>query len=263
MVDKRQYYYGYNVANESENKVSSRANTLLKNKGIRGLFEGALRYVKVETKYGIIKLNLNLIHRYFKTSIPGRDRVRYHTARIGIDGERVIEIPLVQSFLSKGKSVFELGNVLNNYHKFDHVVVDKYEVNDGVINVDFLDFKTESEFDVAVSISTIEHIGFDEEDKRIGKAIEAINKLRGLAKDDGLVVITLPLGYNPEIDQFVKEDKTYVKHFFKRISRWNTWKETNLDDALQRKYGEEYHSANSVVFLMSCLKNLSIRGVTA
>ena len=79
------------------------------------------------------------------------------------DNERSVEIPVVQSFIkhTTGKSVLEIGNVLFNYQQPPAEVVDKFEKRPWVINQDIVDFSPGKQYDLIVSISTIEHVGLD------------------------------------------------------------------------------------------------------
>jgi hypothetical protein len=56
-----------------------------------------------------------------------------------------------------------------------------------------------------VSISTLEHVGWDEEDKNPVKVLQAIEILKSLLAPLGKIVVTLPLGYNPIIDDYLKK----------------------------------------------------------
>ena len=168
--------------------------------------------------------------------------------------ERVVEIPFAKEFLSKnrGKSILEIGNVLSHYFSINHEIVDKYETNHRIINVDIIDFSTEKKYDLIISISTIEHVGFDEPHKDKGKSKKAILKIIDLLNSNGTAIITVPLGYNPEIDSIILSNEVSFtkKYFLKRVSIWNLWKETTMVDALKYKYGQKYPAANSEAFLI-------------
>ena len=43
-----------------------------------------------------------------------------------------------------------------------HDVLDKYEKGNNVINDDVVSFSTEVKYDLIVSVSTLEHVGWDE-----------------------------------------------------------------------------------------------------
>ncbi len=101
-------------------------------------------------------------------------------------------------------------------------------------------------------MSTIEHIGFDEPVKEEDKSKKAINKILDLLNDKGTAVITVPLVYNPEIDSLIKNNEIEFtdKFLLKRVSRFNSWKQCTIEEALVCKYGSKYPGANSVAFLI-------------
>ena len=81
--------------------------------------------------------------------------------------ERAVEVPLGRWYLEQVASetgqVLEVGHVLGHYGKHNHAVLDKYETSAGVINEDITTWQTEERFDLILSISTFEHIGFDDD----------------------------------------------------------------------------------------------------
>src|SRR5215204_6122781 len=78
--------------------------------------------------------------------------------------ERTVEIPIAAQLVRKsgGGSVLEIGNVLSHYVDVAHDVVDKYEVAPGVENADVVDLRPGKHYDLIVSISTLEHVGWNE-----------------------------------------------------------------------------------------------------
>ncbi|TAK16890.1 MAG: hypothetical protein EPO37_07710, partial [Nitrosarchaeum sp.] len=76
--------------------------------------------------------------------------------------ERSVEIPLAIDMLKKnnGKNILEIGNVTSNYCNIPHIVVDKYEKETNIINQDVIDFNSKAKFDLIISISTLEHVGW-------------------------------------------------------------------------------------------------------
>ncbi|MCI4349614.1 MAG: hypothetical protein L3J93_05300, partial [Thermoplasmata archaeon] len=81
--------------------------------------------------------------------------------------ERRVEVPLALARLRAlgGGRCLEVGNVLSHYanRSPDWTIVDKYERAEGVVNVDFLEFAPRTGFDLVLSVSTLEHIGWDEQ----------------------------------------------------------------------------------------------------
>ena len=104
----------------------------------------------------------------------------YHPYNRTWKNERGVEIPIFRELLFKheGKRVLEVGNVLSHYFPIHHEVVDKYEVAPGVINRDIVEFVPQDKFDLIISISTLEHVGWDEQPQKPIKLLQAIDHLR-------------------------------------------------------------------------------------
>lgn len=118
--------------------------------------------------------------------------------------ERAVEVPLARAFLEQQDGpVLELGNVLVNYGPSGHVVVDKYEQGPGVLNVDIVDFQPTERFGGIVAISTLEHVGWDEEPRDAAKIPLAVRHLRRLLLPSGRLFVTCPLSYNPNLDSLI------------------------------------------------------------
>lgn len=171
-----------------------------------------------------------------------------------INSERVVELAIVNHLLSgRRTSVLEIGNVLPRFMSFPHTIVDKYETGEGIINADVTDLRVASSFDTIISISTLEHVGFDEEDLRPERFRFALDILRNLLKPAGLLVVTLPVGYNPEVDRFLADGAPGFgsTHFLVRQSCLNIWVETNSNVALAARYDSKYPHANAIAILIA------------
>lgn len=144
------------------------------------------------------------------------------------------------------KKNLEVGNVLSHYFRINHDVVDKYEKTGRVINEDITYFQPNHKYDLIVSISTFEHIGFDENPMDPDKILVAIKNIRNLLALAGRAVITLPLGYHPELDDLLKEEKMQFdeKYCMKRISRLNSWVEVKWDTVRNPTYDKPFRFAN-------------------
>jgi len=118
--------------------------------------------------------------------------------------------------------------------------VDKYEKAEGVINQDVIDFQPSKKYDLMVSISTLEHVGWDEKPRDPMKVLYAIKNLKELLAPRGKIVVTLPMGYNPVLDKFLRKGEIrFTKRFcLKRISKHNEWKEVDWNVIRNAKYGE-------------------------
>ena len=143
--------------------------------------------------------------------------------------ERAVEIPIILKIIKEfqGKNILEVGNVLSYYFPIDHDVLDKYDLADGIIREDVVDFRPNKKYDLIVSISTLEHVGWDENPKDPRKALGALKNLKALLAPRGKIVITFPLGHNPTLDESLTSGKREFNnlYFFKQVSEDNEWKE--------------------------------------
>lgn len=175
------------------------------------------------------------------------------------DNERAVEIPLIVTELLKHKDtrVLEVGNVLHHYLPVNHDIVDKYEVASGVINVDIIDYKPAHKYDLIVSISTLEHVGWDENphtQENLGqtdKIQKAVSCLKAMLQKGGRLVITVPIGYNPHLDTLLKKNLIKVDKivYLQRIDSDNHWQEVSAKAALKSKFWQPYSYANALAIL--------------
>lgn len=162
--------------------------------------------------------------------------------------ERIIEVPIIWKMVKEndGKKILEVGNVLSHYMSVKHDIVDKYEKAHGVINKDIIDFQSNSQYDLIVSISTFEHIGDDEVPPDSTKILDAIGNVKNLMAPGGMAVITFALGYNPGLDRLLSEGMVIFsdKYCMRRASRLNTWVEVNFDAVHNPTYDKPFRLGN-------------------
>lgn len=172
--------------------------------------------------------------------------------------ERAIEIPLVlyDVLETAPQHMLEIGNVLKYYYPtLTHKVVDKYEKVEGVVNKDVADLKMKQKYELIVSISTMEHVGWDETPRDPQKLLKSLNVLIDHLAPRGKLLITMPMGYNPHVDKllgspmkFIKEHNIkYHNYFFRRY--WgNRWKQVGYSDVHDIAYRHGI-SARALVLL--------------
>jgi hypothetical protein len=166
--------------------------------------------------------------------------------------ERAVEIPIVMEMVRnyRGKNILEIGNVLSHHVRFDHDILDKYEIAKGVINQDVVDFKTPKRYDLIVSISTLEHVGWDEKPRENMKIPRAIENLRSLITSrGGAILVTVPLGYNSDLNKLLKDGtiRFSKQYYLARISKGNEWKEASWEDVKCAKYNKPFPFANGLL----------------
>jgi hypothetical protein len=166
--------------------------------------------------------------------------------------ERSVEVPIVWRIVkSHTGRILEVGNVLSHYFPCRHDVLDKYERGKDIINCDVVDFKPSNRYDLIVSISTLEHVGFrspEEPDPK--KILQALANLReNCLRLGGEILVTLPAGENPSMDRLLYDGKLgFVKlSYLKRISRDNRWMETDATDAANATCGFPFRGVNAII----------------
>lgn len=177
----------------------------------------------------------------------------YHGYNNTFSNERAIEIPIIYSIVKdyNNRNILEVGNVLSHYYDTNYDVVDKYESRDNIISADIVDYVPKRKYDLIISISTLEHVGHDEAEKDPNKTYVAISRLKNMLNKDGIIAITVPMGHNPHLDEYIKTEKIQFKeaYLYKRISKDNQWEE--VDPSLLKTgafvYGNPYKSANHLL----------------
>ena len=179
------------------------------------------------------------------------------------NNEKTIEVPIIQheydklginKFTKEQINVLEIGNVMQHYDKsYKHDIVDKYEKGPRVKNVDFLDWHTKNKYDYVFSISTFEHIGYDYGEKKDPKqALNALRKVLWLLKPEGKAYITVPVGFNKNLDEKIRAGiKDWRVMCYKRIKNIpNKWTPCTLSETCGIEYGAPFPNANAIFILI-------------
>jgi len=164
--------------------------------------------------------------------------------------ERAVEVPIAWAAVqaqAKGR-ILEVGNVLAHYFPVGHDRVDKYEHAHGTHNVDVLDFRG-GPYDLIVSISTLEHVGYDEQPREADKPLRAIAHLRSLLSPKGVLLATLPVGYNPSLDAALRDARVPFAQSgcLKRVSADNHWEEVPFADVISARMHAPFRGINGLV----------------
>lgn len=165
--------------------------------------------------------------------------------------ERMIEIPIFK-YLSdkyKDKEVLEVGNVLSHYIDIEYDILDKYEKGENIINEDIIDYSPDKLYDIIFSISTFEHIGYDEDVLDDRKIFDVINHLKSLLNPGGKIVFSIPIDYNPYLDKHILEGRLQIddKLYLKRMKKYNLWEYVDEDEAMQSRYGKPFYCASAIL----------------
>ena len=133
----------------------------------------------------------NVVRKREKTFVFRGKTHPYLSPYISFENERIVMDMIA---LNSGRRILEVGNTLGHHIDFPNDVVDKYEIEEGVINEDVVSFRSEKKYDLFINISTLEHVGCDESPKTGNKKLWAIENLRSLCKPpNGLIMIALPI----------------------------------------------------------------------
>ena len=183
-----------------------------------------------------------LSHNYF-----------HHQYNYTTGNDRAIEVPIIMNFVEeyKGKNILEVGNVLSHYYNFEHDIVDKYEKGEGVINEDIIDFKPNKKYDLIVAISTLEHVGWDEDIKDPDKIFVAVEHLKTLLREGGKLIFTIPVGYNSNLDNLLKEKKlTFDKEYYFQRLDYTKWLQVEEEKfSYDVKFGEPFPWSSNALLI--------------
>ena len=206
--------------------------------------------------------------------------------------ERAVEIPVAWDFLARlndKSKLLEVGNVLKHYEQLidrDLVeiqarrIVDKYEIADGVDNIDLMEIPASEQYSAIISISTVEHIGQGAEpNQTYGESsdkcdpegpLKAIAKIYDLLSDGGQALITVPFGKLLERGWFIQFDVDYLKllfdkynipqtaikpSFLKLVQTYNrpthrsVWVQANPRELSHVEYNAPFSFANAIAVL--------------
>jgi hypothetical protein len=226
------------------------------------------RALKIRSERGsrqFIRAITTFLYRYIYsyTLLPSREKKTftfrkhrygyfYHKHDFTWDSERAVELPIIMSKLEsfKGKRILEVGNVTSHYVRTDWEILDKFEKARGVINQDAADYRPKIKYDFIFSISTLEHVGYDDEEKDPKKIMDVLKNLRkNCLKSNGYMIVTMPIGYNKNMDKLLFSHKLGFnkKYYLKRTSKGNDWIETVAGKIRDAKYGVEYPEASAIV----------------
>lgn len=195
-------------------------------------------------------------YSYFKSSEYFSFQYRnyqyfFHYYNTTWNNERAVEIPIIWDIVkvNAGKEILEVGNVLSNYFKVDHDVLDKYDKIDGVINQDVVYYNPPKKYNLIISISTLEHVGWDEDPREPMKILDAFQNLQDLLLPGGKMAVTLPLDLNEEMDKLLKKGKIDLTEIYclKRKKKSNEWIEADCKDIFQLIHKDDHPKTNKLI----------------
>jgi hypothetical protein len=230
-------------------RVVNRARVMTKDEGVvpTAKFFGRLVYEHIE--YPVMRRRRSgKRFTLFGEQVP----FAYHLYSQTWRNERCLEIAVAHHFLKQRPAgrMLEVGNVLGHFGYVGHDVIDRYEQVEGILNEDIIGYRAEQRYDTVVSISTLEHVRFDEEllkDPR-GSSL-ALESLKATVNPGGRLLVTVPLGYNDGLDDDIRAGRFSFERqaCYRRVSQDGDWREVSQEEALSCRYGSEYDAANAVL----------------
>ena len=99
-----------------------------------------------------------------------------------------------------------------------------------------------------MSVSTLEHVGFDEDVRDPDKPVRALERMVSWLNPGGRCLVTVPLGYNASFDERLWSGALRFDElrFMRRMSRANRWREATAEDVRDVRYGEPFICANAI-----------------
>ena len=171
--------------------------------------------------------------------------------------EREIEIAIGLNWLKENRlDVIEVGAVMPYYTDVSHEVIDPYDEKATIM--DFMENHDLTLMNV-LSISTVEHIGMTDYvekealTRQYADEEAAINALKQILNQADNCLVSIPIGYNPCLDEWLSENLEKLNCFgYEKIpmreagSLWNYYGEVkNID----KQYGYPFPCANYVLFI--------------
>jgi len=168
-----------------------------------------------------------------------------------INNERAIEIVLAKRYLENYDNVIEIGAVMPYYGFDSHEIYDPFDPHPKSIK------KFAEEVNISnrniLSISTIEHFGEGEcssiyKDIEGNKSFLFLNKLNSFSQS---YFITVPIGWNIEMDNYIKNNISEFSWFgYFKVNTDPLWEICfDLNKIMSFKYGYPFTSANSIICL--------------
>jgi hypothetical protein len=245
---------GYSGYRKQPIKAGAQGPSLLEKFQAMRRAEGTSRTLRNVIQYiGNVTVG-TIVRRFIRIEYDGRT-ISYLGIRTNT--ERMVELPVALALFSDrpgqpGRNL-EIGNVLSSWTNVQWDVLDKYEQGPGIMNQDVVDFCPISKYNFILSISTLEHVGFDESTLEPGKFERAVRNLYlNCLAAGGRMILTLPLGYNPEVDSVLQNGHLQLGtvRYLMRTSALNLWrmvvegKENPWEN--YPRYGEPYQSATAI-----------------
>jgi len=166
--------------------------------------------------------------------------------------ERTVAVPIiwdiVKGYEEKGKSILEVGNMLSYYFKVSHDILDRYEIKDGVINEDVVDFKPSKKYDLIISILTLPEVGWYDMPRDPEKSVRAFENLKRLLPPGGRMVLVVGLGLDTQFERSLraKTIEFNIQGYMRHLKGYR-WQEAAWKDVKDVKYDRSISTAHAII----------------
>lgn len=183
----------------------------------------------------------------------------YHSYNYASHNMRSVEVPIVCYYLALMRAqnpnarVLEFGNVLEHYMVRDWPVLDIKEKRQGIINADVMAWEPPQRYDLIMSISTIEHVGFGAYAEYTASVLpcQVVSRLKSWLTPDGVLIATVPAGYNKQLDHEIIMGKLGIDYnwFMRRINDANEWGDCTLQEWAVMPFNGKWKWGSGMVIL--------------
>ena len=231
--------------------ITTRIKRVYKKGGLLFLIKSGFGVLWRSVKYPFLHYWFNHISKLGVFLFNGREYAYFaNIYNTTWQNERVVEIPIASRVLAehKGERILEVGHVLGHYTEVSHDVLDKYELSEGVINEDVATFAPQEKYDFIISVSTMEHVGWDEEPRDPEKVIKSFDNLKNnCLKKGGTIMVTIPVDWNPSLDDHVRSGRIkFDEIYYLAKNERGKWSEVDERVALNLKYDRTVPSARAI-----------------
>jgi len=241
----------------SRGSLFLRAKTIYNRNGLSYLIRVLIRYLFeliFHSSPNYVKL---FYYKKFKASetfkFNGREyHYLFHPYCSTWENERCAAIPIIWDIVKKnqeeGKRILEVGNVLSYVYPIKHDVLDKYDLVEGVINEDVVNFHPSSKYDLIISIVTLQSVGWNEFPREPRKVLQAIDNLKSILAPNGILVVIHGLGEHKEMDEMLKNGLLkFDKQFYLMKTTGHKWRQATWEEVKDLEYNHSIPTANGVV----------------
>jgi hypothetical protein len=190
-------------------------------------------------------------------TLAGQD-YRYFVGNIEDDSpstnERAVEIAVVRKELERFgrlQAAIEIGNALSHYFPIGHRVISaesEAHYQTATWKEDLVEFQPPFAPELVISIGALGRVGHPLEPQRVTMAIE--NIISWLAPG-GLLLFTVPMGYNPGVRAYLDAVHSYpiTVHCMRRTTIDNLWVQTSYEEVRNISYGRPFPCANAIAIV--------------